>query len=87
MAEIRFRSLTGRSILEEIRAVRLARAKELLGKGTLSEDAIANFCGYKSAAAFSIFFKAETGLSPSAYLRQGHHRASPIARTSSLAIS
>lgn len=72
MAEMRFRALTGRSILEEIRAVRLARAKELLGKGTLSEDAIANFCGYKSVAAFSVFFKSETGLSPSAYPSRGN---------------
>ena len=87
MAEIRFRAATGRSVLEEIRAVRLAKAKELLSGPPLKLDAVANFCGYKSAAAFSIFFKAETGLSPSAYLRQGHHRASPIARTSSLAIS
>ncbi|MGN0833894.1 MAG: substrate-binding domain-containing protein [Kiritimatiellia bacterium] len=67
MAEIRFRALTGRSILEAIRAVRLTRAKELLAKGALAEDAIANFCGYRSVAAFSVFFKSETGVSPSAY--------------------
>lgn len=70
MAEIRFRTLTGRSMLEEIRAVRLARARELLAKGRLSVDAIASFCGYKSVAAFSVFFKSETGVSPSAYAHQ-----------------
>ena len=64
MAEIRFRAATGRSVLEEIRAVRLAQAKELLSGPPLKLEAVANFCGYKSAVAFSIFFKAETGVSP-----------------------
>lgn len=67
MAELRFRAATGRSILEEIRGIRLAKAKELLVGPPRKLDAIANFCGYKSAVAFSIFFKAETGLTPTAW--------------------
>ena len=69
MAELRFRTATGRSILEEIRGIRLAKAKELLVGPPMKLDAIANFCGYKSAVAFSIFFKAETGVTPTAWKR------------------
>ena len=67
MAELRFRAATGRSILEEIRSVRLAKAKELLSGPPMKLDALANFCGYRSAVAFSIFFKAETGVTPTAW--------------------
>ena len=70
MAELRFRAAIGRSVLEEIRTVRLARAMELLSGPPLKLEAVANFCGYRSAVAFSLFFKAETGLTPSAW-RQG----------------
>lgn len=63
MAEIMFRSVTGQSILSAIRAVRLEKANLLL-QTDLKLDAIANFCGYKSAAAFSVFYKAETGRTP-----------------------
>ena len=64
MAEIRFRAATGHSILEEIQAARLAKARELLDKRPLQISAIADFCGYRSAAAFSKFFRAMTGTSP-----------------------
>ena len=67
MAELRFRAATGRSILEEIRGIRLAKAKELLSGPPMKLSAIANFCGYRSAVAFSIFFKAETGITPTAW--------------------
>ena len=63
MAEIKFRSVTGQSILSAIRAVRLEKANLLL-QTDLKLDAIANFCGYKSEAAFSVFYKAETGRTP-----------------------
>ncbi len=62
--ESRFRAATGRSILEEIRRVRLEAAKELLKNGTADISFIANRCGYRSLSAFSMFFRAETGLSP-----------------------
>ena len=76
MAELRFRAATGQSILEEIRSVRLAKAKELLSGPPMKLDAIANFCGYRSAVAFSIFFKSETGVTPTAWKnlpRKTHH--------------
>lgn len=64
-AEMHFRAAAGRSILEEIRRVRLETAKELLEEGGTKIDDIAYRCGYASSAAFSIFFRAETGLTPS----------------------
>jgi len=64
MAEMRFRQITGRSILDEIQAVRLDKAKELLKNSSLDVSAIANFCGLKAANALWKFFRQETGTSP-----------------------
>jgi len=66
-AEYRFRSATGKSILQAIREVRLQRAKTLLADGRTRLDVIASACGYKSTPVFSHFFKTETGLSPRAW--------------------
>ena len=70
MAEIRFRNLTGRSILQEIHRVRLETAQLLLRTSTSGIDFIADKCGYGSLSAFSLFFHKETGVSPSAYRRR-----------------
>ena len=71
MAEIRFRSILGRSILEEIRRIRLETAQILLMRTpTLGMDAIASRCGYGSLSAFSTFFRHETGQSPSAWRKE-----------------
>ncbi len=67
MAEIRFRNIIGHSILQEIRQVRLETAKRLLRNPGLGMDFIANSCGYSSPSTFSIFFRAETGQSPSSW--------------------
>ena len=76
MAEMRFRAATGRSILEEIRGMRLTKAKELLAGSPMKLEAVANFCGYKSAVAFSIFFKAEAGQTPADWRK--HHQANSL---------
>ena len=65
MAEIRFRNVIGCSILQEIRRVRLETAQRLLRNPRLGMSFIANKCGYSSSTVFSIFFRAETGMSPS----------------------
>lgn len=67
MAEIRFRNVIGHSILQEIRQVRLETAKRLLRNPGLGMNFIANNCGYGSPSAFSIFFREETGQSPSSW--------------------
>ena len=66
-AEMRFRAAAGRSILEEIRRIRLEEAMRLLAEGRTAVEAVATRCGYASPAAFSTFFRAETGLSPTAW--------------------
>lgn len=66
-AEARFRAVIGHSILDEIRRVRLARAKELLSAHSLSIEEVAPSCGYRRVSSFSNFFRAETGTTPSAW--------------------
>ena len=65
MAEMRFRKIIGRSILDEIQSVRLEKAKSLLVNSNLDMAAIANFCGFSAAKAFWKFFRQKTGFSPS----------------------
>jgi len=49
MAEIRFRAAVGHSILDEIRAVRQARARELRAESPdRSREVVASLCGYSS---------------------------------------
>ena len=73
MAEIRFRQIAGRSILDEIQAVRLDKAKELLKDSSLDISAIANFCGFKASNALWKFFRQETKLSPTEWRKQSRH--------------
>lgn len=63
-AEDRFKAATGHTIGEEILKRRLAAALEYLREGRSSIGAIANFCGWNSAAAFRKVFTARHGLSP-----------------------
>lgn len=74
LAYLRFAEEVGHSILEEIQAVRIAHAEELLRKGNLSVDAVGDFSGYGSTSEFRRAFKHRTGLSPMAYARE--HRNS-----------
>ena len=69
LAYLRFTEEVGHSILEEIQAVRVAHAEELLRKGDLSVEAVGDFCGYSSSSEFRRVFKRRTGLSPKAYSR------------------
>ena len=70
LAYLRFAEEVGHSILEEIQAVRVAHAGELLRKGTLSVDAVGDFSGYSSTSEFRRAFHRRTGLSPKAYSRK-----------------
>ena len=60
-AEIRFRKATGHSVLDEIHAVQLARAKDLLREGRMPLKAISDFCGFENPNSLRKFFKAQTG--------------------------
>lgn len=70
MAEIRFRSATGKSIVEALREARLERAKELLLSGPRDLGTVSNLCGYATATSFANFFAAETGLSPTRWRKR-----------------
>lgn len=67
--ERRFRSATGRSILDEIRRVRLTEARRLLSTTALSVEQIAARSGYSSASRLGKAMRAESGQSPTEYRR------------------
>lgn len=53
-----------------VRHARIRRARELLGIGSLSIAEIAREVGYPRASSFSVAFKREMGMGPSAW-REG----------------
>ena len=63
-AETRFRDATGRSILEEIQRVRVARAKVLLHDSRHSVKDVAALCGYASETAFRKVYVSVAGRPP-----------------------
>jgi LacI family transcriptional regulator len=68
--EIRFRRVLGRSPAEEIRRVRIDRAKRLLIETDAGMEGVARGAGFSSANQFSETFRRETGVSPSQFRRQ-----------------
>lgn len=69
-AEMAFRAVTGRSVLEEIRRVRFERARQLVSSGVTNEVAVANRCGYASLPSFSRMFKEAHGMSFRAWVKK-----------------
>ena len=65
--EYRFREFVGKSIGEEILAVRLETAKKLLADSSLPIGAVAERCGYSDDSLLRRAFKTATGLSLSEY--------------------
>ena len=66
-ADLRFRQATGHSILEEIQAVRLERAQDLLRDPQQQIKAISDFCGFANPNSLRKFFRAATGQTMSAW--------------------
>ena len=66
-ADNRFRKATGRSILEEIHAVQLERAKELLRDTSVQLKAISDFCGFTNPNSLRKFFRKATGMTMTAW--------------------
>lgn len=64
MAEMRFREVTGHSMLDEIQAARLSCAKELLANTNESVAAIADRCGYSTTEPLRRIFLKIDGMSP-----------------------
>jgi LacI family transcriptional regulator len=65
--EKRFRSATGRTILEDIRLVRLERAKQLLVETSYSVSKVASLSGFGSVGYFIQFFQHRVGKTPRKY--------------------
>ena len=66
-AEYRFSEFAGKSIGEEILAVRLETAKKLLADPSIPIGAVAERCGYSDDSLLRRAFKSATGLSLSEY--------------------
>jgi len=67
--ERKFRQYLGRSPLQEIRRVRLDKAKEMLSASDLSVAAIARRSGFPNAERLANVFHASVGITPTAYRR------------------
>jgi transcriptional regulator GlxA family with amidase domain len=63
----RFAGATGMTPIEYCRAVRIARARELLEGGDTSQKQIAESLGYKDVASFARVFRKAVGSAPGAY--------------------
>jgi LacI family transcriptional regulator len=68
--EIRFRRAVGRSPGEEIRVVRVERAKALLANTDMTVVEIALRCGYSHISGFAAAFRQQTGMLPSEFRKQ-----------------
>src|SRR5882724_9151078 len=66
----RFASATAMSPIEYCRAVRIARARELLEGGDTSQKQIAQSLGYKDVASFARVFRQAVGSAPGAYRKR-----------------
>jgi transcriptional regulator GlxA family with amidase domain len=66
----RFANATGMTPIEYCRAVRIARARELLESGNTPQKVIARSLGYKDVASFARVFRKVTGLAPGAHRKK-----------------
>jgi transcriptional regulator GlxA family with amidase domain len=66
----RFASATGMTPIEYCRAVRIARARELLEGGDTSQKQIAQSLGYENVASFARAFRKAIGSAPGAYRKR-----------------
>jgi len=66
----RFANATGMTPIEYCRAVRIARARELLEFGNTPQKEIAGSLGYRDVASFARMFCKVTGLAPGAYRKR-----------------
>src|SRR5260370_31480805 len=74
----RFASATGMTPIKYCRAVRIARARELLEGGDTSQKQIAQSLGYKDVASFARIFRKAVGSAPGGYRKRfGRNGISP----------
>ena len=63
----------GCSIMEQLKQIRIAKAKQMLSQMPLRTEEVARMCGFDSPSYFCKLFKAETGRTPLEY-RQKHNK-------------
>ena len=80
----RFARATGMTPIEYCRAVRIARARELLEFGNLPQKMIAQSLRYKDVTSFARVFRKATGLAPGAYRKTFGLNAMSLAPSHSL---
>ena len=68
-----YREATGTTVMEQLRHIRIAKAKQLLRYTSYSMEEIGVLCGYESPSYFGKIFKDETGRTPRTY-REQHRR-------------
>jgi transcriptional regulator GlxA family with amidase domain len=66
----RFVEATGHSVLEEINACRLSRAKRLLTETELPVKTVAHLAGFNSTERMRVLFVEREGTSPTLYRKQ-----------------
>lgn len=76
-----FQDATGKTPAAYLRRLRLEEACRLLTETTASVTAIAERCGFSSANYFALFFRRETGLTPSAWRERKSGRMSAPSAT------
>ena len=67
LMEKKFQKYLGRSPMEEVRRLRIGKARTLLVDTDMPMQAIAEACGYATYNYMTHIFKRETGVSPTAY--------------------
>ena len=68
--EMQFQDIRGHSPGQEIKNVRLAKAKRLLSETTLPITRIAELVGFREHSRFTTFFRKQTGMTPTAFREQ-----------------
>ena len=74
----RFRAVTGFSVVEYVKRLRMARARQLLITSELTVAEVAMDVGYEDPFYFSRQFHAVTGLSPRSYRQRSLEEAIPV---------
>ena len=78
--ELQFQAEVGRTAAEEIRRVKIERAKSLLANTNLTILQIAGLVGLNNSSYFAEFFRRHTGMTPSDYRRSRPRQAGMNAR-------
>ena len=65
-----YKSACGITVMEHLKQIRIAKAKQLLRYGTASMEEVGRSCGFENPSYFSKIFRSETGRSPREYRNQ-----------------